>query len=208
MNLDQLQNKLYENKLLFIGEDSAFRAAVVIPLVEDKEKGEWHVVFEVRAFTMRKQPGDISFPGGKIDVTDKSPMEAALRETYEELGIEPDTVQVLGELSPYIASPSFVVYPFVASVDYHEIIRSYNKDEVDEVFTIPLKWLMEHEPYMHLVKVETAAPDNFPFEKIMNGEKYEFRTHSLDEWFYEYGDYTVWGLTARVLKHFIEIMKK
>lgn len=208
MDLYQLQNKLYENKSLFIGEETAFRSAVVIPLVEDEVKGEWHVLFEVRAFTMRKQPGDISFPGGKIDITDNSPMEAALRETYEELGVEPKTVQVLGELSPYIASPSFVVYPFVASVDYNEIIRSFNKDEVDEVFTIPLKWLMEHEPYMHLVTIETAPPDNFPFERIMNGEKYEFRTHSIEEWFYEYGNYTVWGLTARVLKHFIEIMKK
>lgn len=206
MDLEQLQNKLFENKSLFIGEETAFRSAVIIPLVE--AEGEWHVLFEVRSFTMRKQPGDISFPGGKIDITDASPMEAALRETQEELGVNPKTVQVLGELSPYIASPSFVVYPFVAVVDYNEIIRSYNKDEVEEVFAIPLDWLIEHEPYMHTVAVETAPPDNFPFEKIMNGNQYKFRSHSLEEWFYEYGNYTVWGLTARVLKHFIEIMKK
>ncbi|PID13991.1 coenzyme A pyrophosphatase [Sporosarcina sp. P34] len=206
MDLEQLQNKLYENKSLFIGEETAFRSAVIIPLVE--VEGEWHVLFEVRAFTMRKQPGDISFPGGKIDITDASPMEAALRETHEELGIDPKTVRMIEELSPYIASPSFVVYPFVAVIDYQEIIRSYNKEEVEEVFTIPLKWLKEHEPYMHLVSIEIAPPDNFPFEKIMNGDQYKFRSHSLEEWFYEYGKYTVWGLTARVLKHFIDIVKK
>ena len=94
MDLDRLQNKLYENKSLFIGEDTAFRSAVIIPLVE--AEGEWHVLFEVRAFTMRKQPGDISFPGGKIDITDASPMEAALRETHEELGVDPKTVQMIG----------------------------------------------------------------------------------------------------------------
>ncbi|GKV64066.1 MULTISPECIES: CoA pyrophosphatase [unclassified Sporosarcina] len=206
MNLDRLHDKIQDSKSLFIGEDTAFRAAVVIPLVESD--GEWHVLFEVRSFTMRKQPGDISFPGGRIDPTDASPMAAALRETQEELGVDPATVKVIGELSPYIASPSFVVHPFVAVIDYHEIVRSYNKDEVEEVFTIPVKWLLEHEPYMHLVTVESSPSSNFPFEKIMNGDQYQWRSHSLEEWFYEYGNYTVWGLTARILKHFIEIMRK
>lgn len=205
MNLDELKHKMQAKKSLFIGEDTAFRSAVLIPLVE--ADGEWHVLFEVRSFTMRKQPGDISFPGGRIDLTDASPMAAALRETQEELGIDPSTVKMLGELSPYIASPSFVVYPFVASIDYKEIIRSYNKDEVEEVFTIPVKWLLEHEPYMHLVSVQPSPPSNFPFEKIMNGDQYQWRAHSMEEWFYEYGNYTVWGLTARILKHFISLMK-
>ncbi|MDV6378782.1 CoA pyrophosphatase [Sporosarcina sp. GW1-11] len=205
MDLDQLQHTLCEKKSLFIGEDTAFRSAVMIPLVE--AEGEWHVLFEVRSLKMRKQPGDISFPGGRIDVTDASPMAAALRETQEELGIDPSTVKMIGELSPYIASPSFVVYPFVAAIDYNEIIRSYNKDEVEEVFAIPMKWLLEHEPYMHLVSIETAPPANFPFEKIMNGDQYQWRTHSLEEWFYEYGNYTIWGLTARILKHFIALVK-
>lgn len=206
MNLDRLHDKIQDSKSLFIGEDTAFRSAVIIPLVESD--GEWHVLFEVRSFKMRKQPGDISFPGGRIDATDPSPMAAALRETHEELGVNPDTVQVVGELSPYIASPSFVVHPFVAVIDYNEIIRSYNKDEVEEVFTIPVEWLLEHEPYMHLISINPSPATNFPFEKIMNGDQYQWRSHSLEEWFYEYGNYTVWGLTARILKHFIEIMKK
>lgn len=206
MDLGQLKERLEKSRSNFIGEDTAFRSAVLVPLVENE--GEWHVLFEVRSLTMRKQPGDISFPGGRIDLEDASPMAAALRETEEELGVDRNTVQVLGELSPYIASSSFVVYPFVAAIDYNEIIRSYNKDEVEEVFTIPLKWLLEHEPYMHLVSVEPTPPSNFPYEKIMNGDQYQWRTHSMEEWFYEYGNYTVWGLTARILKHFIEIMKK
>ncbi|WP_301109931.1 CoA pyrophosphatase [Sporosarcina sp.] len=206
MNLDRLHDKIQDSKSLFIGEDTAFRSAVVIPLV--KSEDEWHVLFEVRSFKMRKQPGDISFPGGRIDATDASPMAAALRETQEELGINPDTVRVIGELSPYIASPSFVVHPFVAVIDYNEIIRSYNKDEVEEVFAIPVEWLLKHEPYMHLISINPSPATNFPYEKIMNGDQYQWRSHSLEEWFYEYGNYTVWGLTARILKHFIEIMKK
>ena len=111
MLIDKLKNQLNQNQALFIGEETAFRSAVLIPLVQ--VNGEWHILFEVRSFKMRKQPGDISFPGGRIDATDQSPLAAALRETSEELKIDPDMIHVIGQLSPYIASPSFVIYPFV-----------------------------------------------------------------------------------------------
>ncbi len=206
MFLDDLKKQLEDNNALFIGEETAFRSAVLLPLVQ--EKGEWHVLFEVRALTMRKQPGDISFPGGRIDAEDASPMDAALRETKEELGIDPKTVKVIGKLSPYIASPSFVVYPFVAVCDYHEIIHSYNQAEVEKVFTIPLQWLMEHEPVLHRVPVQPTPLPDFPFDKIYNGKKYQWNRRHQEEWFYEYGEYTVWGLTARILKYFIDIRKQ
>lgn len=156
---------------------------------------------------MRKQPGDISFPGGRIDVTDPSPLVAALRETYEELGVDPKTVEVIGSLSPYVASPTFVVYPFVAAIDRRQIIQSFNKEEVEEVFTVPVKWLLEYEPYMHLVSVEPVPASDFPFEKIMNGTQYQWRARSMEEWFFDYEKYTIWGLTARILKHFIEVIR-
>jgi len=205
MFLDKLKNQLNENQSLFIGEETALRSAVLIPLVQVDE--EWHILFEVRSFTMRKQPGDISFPGGRIDSTDPSPMAAALRETHEELGVDPKTVTIVGTLSPYIASSSFVIYPFVATIDYKQIIHSYNKEEVEEVFTIPIKWLLNYEPYMHLVSVEPVPLPSFPYEKIMNGAQYQWRDRSMEEWFFDYEKYTIWGLTARILKHFIGIIK-
>ncbi|MFJ7647422.1 NUDIX hydrolase [Lysinibacillus sp. NPDC097279] len=205
MFLDKLKHHLQQNQPLFIGEDTAFRSAVLIPLVQ--VNGEWHILFEVRSLTMRKQPGDISFPGGRIDASDASPLAAALRETYEELGIDPKTVQVIGQLSPYISSSSFVTYPFVAIVDFNEIIHSYNKDEVEEVFTVPVNWLLQHEPYMHLVSIEPVPSLDFPFDKIFNGAQYNWRTRAMEEWFYDYEQYTIWGLTARILKHFIAMMK-
>lgn len=203
--LDKLKDRLNENQTLFIGEDTAFRSAVLIPLVQ--MEGEWHILFEVRAFTMRKQPGDISFPGGRIDSTDATPLAAALRETHEELGVDPKTVTLVRPLSPYVASPSFVVYPFVAAIDYDQIIHSYNKAEVEEVFTVPVNWLLNYEPYMHRVSVEPTPSSDFPFEKIMNGAQYQWRNRSMEEWFYDYEQYTIWGLTARILKHFIGILK-
>lgn len=205
MFLDQLKDRLNQNQPLFIGQETAFCSAVLIPLVQvDKE---WHILFEVRALTMRKQPGDISFPGGKIDPTDKTPLAAALRETYEELGVDPKMIHYVGQLSPYIASPSFVIYPFVATVDYNQIIHTYNKDEVEEVFTIPLKWLLTYEPYMHLVSMELKPSPDFPFDKIMNGTQYQWKTRSMEEWFYDYEKYTIWGITARILKYFIGTIK-
>jgi len=202
MFLDKLKHQLQQNQTLFIGEESAFRSAVLIPLVE--VEGKWHILFEVRSLTMRKQPGDISFPGGRIDAGDASPLAAALRETHEELGIDPNTVQVVGQLSPYIASSAFVTYPFVAVVDYNQIIEGYNKQEVEEVFTVPLDWLLQYEPYMHLVSIDPVPSIDFPFDKIVNGAQYQWRTRSMEEWFYDYEQYTIWGLTARILKHFIE----
>ena len=198
-------NPLIENQPLFIGEETAFRSAVLIPLVQ--VDGQWHILFEVRSFTMRKQPGDISFPGGRIDSTDPDPLAAALRETHEELGVDPKTVTNLRKLSPYVASPTFVVYPFVGVIEYSEIIDAYNKEEVEEVFTVPVDWLLNYKPEMHLVSVKPTPARDFPYEKIANGTQYQWGTRAIEEWFYDYGNYTIWGLTARILKHFIESIK-
>lgn len=207
MFLDHLKKQLHDvPKPLFIGEDTAFRSAITIPLIEVDH--EWHVLFQVRAFSMRKQPGDISFPGGKIDATDASPLAAALRETHEELGVDIEKITVLSALSPHITSPTFVVYPFVVTIDDPNVLTAYNKDEVEEVFTVPVNWLLAHEPYMHLVSMQPIPADDFPFEKIANGENYKWGTRAIEEWFYEYGNYTIWGLTARILKHFIERIDK
>ena len=206
MLIDKLKEKLNQKQALFIGEETAFRSAVLIPLVQ--VDGEWHILFEVRSFKMRKQPGDISFPGGRIDSSDLSPMDAALRETSEELKIDPNKIHMIGQLSPYIASPSFVIYPFVGMIDENELIDNYNQDEVEELFTVPLKWLLNYEPYLHLVSVETLPSPDFPFDKIMNGTEYQWRARSMEEWFFDYEDYTIWGLTARILKHFIGILKQ
>lgn len=206
MFIDQLKSQLNQNQSLFIGEETAFRSAVLIPLVQ--VDGQWHILFEVRAFNMRKQPGDICFPGGRIDAPDQSPLVAALRETSEELMIDPKRIQVIGQLSPYIASPSFVIYPFVGIIEDNQLIGNYNKDEVEAVFTVPVKWLLNYEPYMHFVSVEPVTSPDFPFDKIMNGTQYQWGARSMEEWFFDYGDYTIWGLTARILKHFIGILKQ
>ncbi len=59
----------------------------------------------------------------------------------------------------------------------------------------------------HLVKIKIIPPSDFPYEKIINGKDYQWRTREMEEWFYDYEQYTIWGLTARILKHFVEILK-
>lgn len=204
MFLDRIKNELIQNQPLFIGEDTAMRSAVLIPLVKVKE--EWHVLFEVRSLTMRHQPGDISFPGGRIDPTDASPIDAAIRETHEELGIDQSEITVIGQISAFVPTSSFVVYPFVATIDNH-LAHSLNKDEVEEIFTIPVNWLLNYEPYLHKVPVQPMPLTDFPYEKIANGDQYQWRSRVIEEWFYDYEQYTVWGLTARILKHFIDTIK-
>jgi 8-oxo-dGTP pyrophosphatase MutT (NUDIX family) len=204
MFLDKIKNELLQNQPLFIGEETALRFAVLIPLVQ--VNGEWHVLFEVRSLTMRHQPGDISFPGGRIDSTDASPLDAAIRETHEELGIEPSEIHVIGPMSAFIPTSSFVVYPFVATIDNH-LAHSLNRDEVEEIFTIPVDWLLTYEPYLHKVPVQPMPLTDFPYDKIANGNQYQWRSRVIEEWFYDYEQYTVWGLTARILKHFVDTIK-
>lgn len=204
MFLEKIKNGLSQNQPLFIGEETAMRSAVLIPLVQVNE--EWHVLFEVRSLTMRAQPGDISFPGGRIDPTDATPVDAAIRETHEELGIDPSSIHVLGQMSAFIPTSSFVVYPFVATVDNH-LRHQLNKEEVEEIFTVPVNWLLNYEPYLHKVPVQPMPLTDFPYEKISNGNQYQWRSRVIEEWFYDYEQYTIWGLTARILKHFVDTIK-
>lgn len=195
----------FQNQPLFIGQDQAFEAAVIIPLVEIEN--QWHIVFELRSLKLSKQPGDISFPGGKIDATDCSPQFAAVRETHEELGIALEDITILSELSPFIFSPNFAIYPFVAEIPYQESY-AVNKDEVEEIIMVPLESLLSQEPSMHLMSFIPKPSADFPFEKIANGKSYEWRKQSTEEWFYEYEGRVIWGMTARILKYFIEQLKK
>ena len=92
-------------------------------------------------------------------------------------------------------------------VDYDIDSHSFSREEVAEVFTVPLSWLMGYEPYRHVVPLTPSPNSDFPFEKIVNGKDYQWRTRSMEQWFYDYENRTIWGLTARILKHFVDLLK-
>ncbi len=184
-------------------EDYEQTAAVLIPLVQINQ--EWHVVFEVRAHTMRQQPGEISFPGGRLQ-KGETPVEAAIRETCEELEISADKVEVVGKLRPLATPHRQLIYPFVGILS--EVPSVEGTDEVDHLFTVPISTLLMIDPF-HGEMEWTMSPDqNIPLDRLANAKAYKKRVIKMKEPFYEHEDYIIWGLTGKFLTQFIKRIKE
>ncbi|WP_214713743.1 CoA pyrophosphatase [Exiguobacterium sp. s151] len=178
-------------------------AAVMIPLTEIE--GAWHVIFEVRAHTMRRQPGEISFPGGRLD-PGETPVEAAVRETGEELLLAESDIEVIGRLQPLATPHRQLIYPFVGVIPLLPDVRQ--TDEVDHLFSIPVETLLLLDPF-HGEMEWTMNPDqNIPFDRMANAKAYEKRVIKMKEPFYEHEDYIIWGLTGKILTQFIKRLKE
>jgi coenzyme A diphosphatase NUDT7 len=203
MNIAEISKRISAIKAEdLIGENEMVKAAVLIPLI--LREGHWHILFEERSRHLRSQPGDICFPGGKMEATDRSPREAAIRETCEELGIRPEDLFVVGTLGRYLPSSQLIVHPYVACLQTETFTPSA---EVETLFTVPLDWLLKTEPERYAVKLQPLPEDGFPFEKIVGGKAYQWRERQIIELFYHYQDHTIWGLTARILHHFLKILR-
>lgn len=182
-----------------IGINDCLQAAVCIPVIDGPDGPA--ILFEKRSSTIPHQPGDICFPGGIIE-EGETPLEAALRETSEELLISCEDITVLGA-SDYIHMEHLAVYPFAAELKEYK--GTFSIDEAAEIFTIPLTWLCKNEPESYTVESIISPPSDFPYERIVGGRNYKWRNRSEKVYFYQYGDYTIWGLTAKILKSFIEL---
>jgi peroxisomal coenzyme A diphosphatase NUDT7 len=205
MQLKTLIHKLSNRTPTLLGQEQFSKFAVLIPLIEKDD--ELHVLFEVRAFHLNRQPGEICFPGGKIDQNDKNAQEAAIRETVEELGIKKENITNIFPFD-YIVSPfDTIIYPFVATIRHPHNMKP-NKEEVAEIFTVPLSFFQQTAPEVYNVHFKVEPEANFPFDKIPNGKKYNWRLRKMDEHFYYYEDKVIWGLTARILYHFIQVITK
>lgn len=207
MTLDlQFIERLFKQRdANLLGRESMKLSAVLLPLIERDD--ELHVLFEVRAKSMRSQPGEICFPGGGIEEQDDNEAETALRETCEELGLERDQVELIAPLDHLVSPFHVVIYPFVGVIRNPKAMAP-NEAEVDEVFTVPVKHLLEQEPELHYVHLNVRPDDSFPFQWIPRGKDYNWRIAKMPEYFYFYEDYIIWGLTARILTHFLDQIRK
>lgn len=115
------------------------QASVLIPLVKREQP---MLLLTQRNRQLSNHSGQIAFPGGKADASDEDEVMTALRETYEEIGIVPKEIEVLGKLPVYTTGSAFVVTPVVALVDPSYVSRA-NANEVDDVFEVPLSFLMD-----------------------------------------------------------------
>ena len=119
--------------------DATGQYSVLVPLVE--REGGLSLLYEVRAGSLRRQPGEVCFPGGRLEGAE-SPEECALRETWEELGIPREKIRILGRLDFIAHRANFILYPVLALVEEEAVDGLHlNPDEVAEVFQVPLEHL-------------------------------------------------------------------
>lgn len=199
LNLRKIKAKVQGRKPLPV--DVKNRFSVMIPLI--KRDGEIHLLFEKRAFTLRNQPGEISFPGGRIE-KGESPREAAIRETAEEILISEREIEIYSEgdfvVNPYAA----IIYTFVGEIkkDFDKISPSV--DEVEKVFTVPLSYFLKTRPKSYKINLRVERNKEFPYHLIPNGVNYKFKRGREEVLFYEYEDEIIWGFTAKMARRFVE----
>ena len=152
-------------------------AAVLMPIIETPQ-GE-RVILTKRSARLKHHPGQIAFPGGRIDDTDADAVAAALRESHEEIGLDPSNVEVLGQMPGHITVTSYTITPFVGRVRA-PFMPVPEAGEVAEVFSVPLPFLLD--------------PANFRIERR------RWRGVWRSYYVAPYGPYYIWGATARMLK--------
>ncbi len=152
-------------------------AATLCPIVE--RAGGLSVILTRRADGLRAHPGQISFPGGKIDAGDASSLDAALREAHEEIGLPPHHVDVLGALDLYPTGTGFLVAPYVGFIE-RDFLPIAEPGEVAEVFEVPLDFLMDRKNHSREALVHEGRERHF---YVINFERRR-----------------IWGATAGMLR--------
>jgi 8-oxo-dGTP pyrophosphatase MutT (NUDIX family) len=166
-----------DRMLEIIAREQPIRAAAVLVGVVDHPVPS--VLLTQRAAHLNDHAGQISFPGGKIDATDASPLEAALREAEEEIGLERQFIDPIGYLDLYGTSFGFRILPAVARIRPGFSLR-INQAEVDDAFEVPLPFLMD------------------PTNHQMHSK--EFRGVQRNFYAMPYEERYIWGATAGILR--------
>jgi len=181
------------------------QSSVLIPLI--KINDAWHLLYERRSFNLTSQPGEICFPGGVMESIEGS-KDTAIRETCEELNLETNAIEIIGQIDSIMTSFDMLIHCYVGiiKVRFEDIV--FSRDEVDLIFTVPLDHFIQNPPTRYQVNSKFDLSDDFPYESIPNGKDYNFKSTSYPIVFYDYGGYTIWGLTARMTEQFIGMIKR
>jgi 8-oxo-dGTP pyrophosphatase MutT (NUDIX family) len=171
-------------------ERAARAAAVLMPLVV-RPSGV-HVLLTQRTAHLHDHAGQISFPGGRVDEGDADPVATALRESQEEIGLDPARVEIIGHLPEYVTATSYRVTPVIGLIEQPLDVAALQLDtfEVAEAFEVPLAFLMD--------------PRNHERRRVVMGE--------LSRTFYAIPyqgarRYFIWGATAAMLRNLYQLMR-
>ena len=167
-----------DDKLYSIINGKKYRnSAVLIPLISNNQ--DIQIILTQRSNNLPSHAGQISFPGGKVDLKDESPVDTAYREANEEIGLSREKIEHLGYLDITTTGTDFMILPVVASISSN-FVPKLNNDEVESLVYLPLNFI--------------ADTNNLQLmNKEINGENRTF-------FVYEYDNYFIWGATARLLK--------
>ena len=161
------------------------QAAVLLPLF--KNATDYHLVFTKRTDTLKHHKGQVSFPGGSFEPADGDLLTTALRESYEEVGIQPDHVSILGRLDDLATfSTNFTISPFVGLIPYPYPFRP-NPVEVAMVFDVPVSVLADPAVGRSYVRARDDGATIEDYEFSINGQ-------------------VIWGATARIVRHLLSVM--
>ncbi len=170
-----------------ISDKTTQPAAVLIPILKDQ--GIWKMLFIKRTIQEEdRHSGQIAFPGGRFDLSDLSLQRTALREAAEEIGLDPDSVQVLGQSCSMITVTGYEVTPFVGILPWPANLE-LSLEEVEKTLLIPLTWLVD--------------PSNH------RTELWRSQTNSAAEipviFFDEFDGEVLWGATAQITLDFLDL---
>ncbi len=186
-----------------IGEEGTARYAVLVALVDTAQGPA--VLFEKRALTLARQPGEVCLPGGRQE-PGESALQCAVRETAEELLIEQSQIKIWG-------SGDRLFYPFRQSMEvFIGKLRGYsftfNTAEVAEVFTVPLDFFVHTPPQVYQNRIANRPAEDFPLPEIPGGERFTAGELPNPTLVYRYKGRVIWGFTARVVHSAVQLLQK
>ena len=156
------------------------QAAVLVPVTKTDGFGESSIVLTVRSSNLKSHAGQVSLPGGTSEEQDRDLTATALRESYEEIGLRPEEVEVLGQLGELVMPSGYRVTPVVGIIE-NDLDYAANPAEVESIFLAPLSLVLDTQAYKR---------------SIVTYRDIERTVLEL-----QFGDYRIWGATAAILYH-------
>ncbi len=161
----------------------------------------------MRSSKIKRQPGEICFPGGEKE-HGETDLECALRETSEELGIAQNKISVIGEIGTLFTFNRYDIKAYAAQIDEKVLENAKpNKSEVSDLFTVPLDFFLSNEPEIYYSYAKQEVQDDFPLELIGFPEGYKWASAKMEIPIYVYDKYVIWGITGRITKYFANMLR-